>query len=171
MSEINLESLYQNTLLKLKNDQRPQIKLTPELIAVLKSNWSESPLKVLCILNHTQSTSAEFNQLIFAALNESKDYKFLIFLLAASEKHIISHSFMTGNMIPMEFFDILKKLLQTKNPELLEWVLRTIESMGPLNRRLQKEIRKSKPGFMKYFNSHLRASDEIIILLEKQWKK
>jgi hypothetical protein len=77
---------------------------------------------------------------------------------------------MTGNMMPSEFFDILKNLLKTKSPELLEWTLRTIESMGPLNFRLKTEIINSRPGMKKIFNSHLRACDEIINLLESQWK-
>ena len=166
-----IDSLYQDTIKKLTNDIRPQIKLTPELIEALRAKWPESLQKVLCILNHTQNTTAEFNDLFFASLREISDQQLLIFLLGASEKHIISHSFMTGNMVPSEYFEILKNLLQTKNPEVLEWTLRTIERMGPLNLRMQNEIRKSKPGFTKFFNSHLRTSDEIIDLLEKQWKR
>ncbi len=166
-----IESLYQDTIIKLKAGKRPQIKLTTELIAALKAEWSESLNKVLCILNHTQNTSAQFNELFFSSFNEVSDIKTLIFLLAAAEKHIISESLMTGNMIPSEFFEILKKLLQNKNSELLEWTLRTIESMGPLNRRIKNEIRNSRPGLKKFFNSHSRACDEIINLLETQWKK
>lgn len=171
MTSITLENLYQDTLIKLKNGQRPQIKLTPELINEIKANWHESLLKALCVLNHTQNTSAEFNELLITALKEIKNTETLIFLLGVSEKHIISHSLMTGNIMPYEFFEILKILLQTKNSELKEWTLRSVESMGPLNRRLQNEIRQSRPGLNKFFNSHLRASDEIINLLEKQWKK
>lgn len=166
-----LPNLYQDTLIKLKNGQRPQIKLSVLLVSELKANWQKSLLEVLCVLNHTQNSTVEFNELIIATFHKELDQEILIFLLGASQKHIISHSLTTGMMVPAEFFEILKNLLQTKKPEVLEWTLRTIESMGPLNRRLQNEIRKSKPGLNKLFNSHLRASDEIINLLEEQWKK
>ena len=166
-----LPNLYQETLIKLKNGQRPQIRLTPELALELKVNWQESLLEALCVLNHTQNTSAEFNELIFTTFDKKLDQETLIFLLGASQKHIVSHSLMLGVVIPAEFFEILKNLLQTKNPEVLEWTLRTVESMGPLNRRLQNEIRRSRPGPMKFINSHLRACNEIINLLEEQWKK
>jgi hypothetical protein len=166
-----IKTLYQNTLLKLKNDQRPQIKLTPELILALKKAWQESLLEVLCILSHTQNSSDEFNELIFETFRQNFDTQVNIFLLGVSEKHIIAHSLKNGNVVPNEFMEILKNLLRTKQPEIKEWTLRIIESMGPLNLRLQKEIRECRPGFFKYFNSHLRASDEIINLLEIQWKR
>jgi hypothetical protein len=168
---IMIETLYQDTLIKLKKGIRPQIKLTPELISELQDNWKESLNKVLCILDHTQNTCSDFNQLLFHSFEKTTETDTLIYLLAASQKHIISHAFMTGNMIPIEFFDIMKKLLQTKNSDLLEWTLRTAESMGPLNRRIQQEIRQSRPGLNKFFSSHLRACDEIINSLEQQWKK
>jgi hypothetical protein len=166
-----IDNLYQNTLLKLKNDQRPQIKLTPELISALKNAWQESLPKVLCILSHTKNTSDEFNQLILDTFRQKIDTNTTIFLLGVSEKHIISHSLKNGNVVPNDFMEILKILLKRKQPLVKEWTLRIIESMGPLNLRLQKEIRECRPGFFKYFNSHLRASDEIINLLEMQWKR
>jgi len=172
MNAKSLENLYQDTLTKLKEGQRPQIKLSLELTALLKAHWTQSLHQVLCILSHTQNTSAEFHDLLLQSFQEKNhEPETLIFLLGVSEKHIISHSLMTGNLPPHEFFEILKILLRTKNPEVLEWTLRTIESMGPLNFRLQQDIRSARPGFRKIFNSHLRACDEIINLLEIQWKR
>jgi hypothetical protein len=171
MSDNSLENIYESTLIKLKEGKRPQIRLTPELILELKNKWPESLHKVLCVLTHTQNSTSEFNIHMIESLKTETDKETLIFLLGAAEKQLISNSLMTGNMMPVEFFDVLKKLLLTKHPEVLEWTLRTIESMGPLNYRLKSEIRNARPGFKKNFNSHLRACDEIINLLESQWKK
>jgi hypothetical protein len=170
MSDNSLETIYKSTLVKLKEGKRPQIRLTPELILELKNKWPESLHKVLCVLTHTQNSTSEFNIQLIESLKTETDKETLIFLLGASEKQLISNSLMTGNMMPSEFFDILKNLLQTKNPEILEWTLRTIESMGPLNFRLKTEIINSRSGMKKIFNSHLRTCDEIINLLESQWK-
>jgi hypothetical protein len=166
-----LESLYLDTINKLKNDQRPQIKLTSELIELLKSEWLKSPHMVFCILGNTQNSTSEFNELFISTFKSTQNDETLIFLLAASEKHLVAESLRTGNMIPAEYFVILKKLLAHKSPEVLEWTLRVIESMGPLNIRLKEEVLKSKPNWKKIFNSNLKACDDIINLLEMQWKR
>ena len=171
MTKEMIKTLYQDTLLKLNKGIRPQIRLTPLLINDLKLAWTESLLEVLCILGHCQNSSAEFNFLLLEALNLEQDPKTVVFLLAATEKHLIADALKSGNMPPAEFLIILKKLLQSKNPEILEWTLRTIEAMGPLNNRLKNEVRASRPGIKKIFNVHLKASDEIINLLEEQWKQ
>lgn len=170
MNDFSLDILYENTLNKLKMGNRPQIKLTPELIEGLKGKWQTDTHKVLCILTHTQNSSSEFNELLIESFKVETNKETLIFLLGASEKQLISHALMTGNMMPSDFFLILKNLLTTKNPEVLEWTLRTIESMGPLSLRLKNEIKNARPSKMKFFNSHLRSCDEIINLLERQWK-
>jgi hypothetical protein len=77
----------------------------------------------------------------------------------------------SGVMISGVYFDLLKKLLKNKNPEVLEWTLRTIDSMGPMSLRLKKEVLEARPGLMKFFNQHQKSSSQIIELLEKQWEK
>lgn len=178
---MNIDELYSDTILKLKNNVRPHIKLTPELILDLKNRWKnaliastpdESTLKkILCILDNTQNNSAEFNELFINTLTKIKNQELIIYTLAASQKHVISESMRSGNMISMQYFEQIKNLLKNKNPEVLEWTLRTIESMGPLSMRLKNEVRRAKPGFMKLFSQHQKSAAQIIELLESQWKR
>lgn len=172
--------IYQDIIEKLKSNQRPLIKLTPELLSEIKTEWekalksgteNETIKKILCILDNTQSTTSELNDLFFKTLKEIKDHELLVYALAASQKHVIADSFKTGKMISMEYFEVLKKLLQDKNPEVKEWALRTIESLGPLSLRFKNEVLAAKPGFMKMFNQHQKASAQIIEYLEKEWKR
>ncbi|MBC7428388.1 MAG: hypothetical protein H7336_07235 [Bacteriovorax sp.] len=175
----NYLRIYQEIIEKLKNDQRPKIVLTTELMAELRAEWEsalsatnlDSIKKILCILDNTQTTTSELNELFFKTLKQIKDQEILVYTLAASQKHVIADSFKTGHMISYEYFEILKNLLLDKNPEVKEWALRTIENLGPLSMRFQKEVLAAKPGLIKLFNQHQKASAQIIEYLEKEWKR
>lgn len=185
-SPMKTQELYQETLAKLKKGERPLIKLGPELIADLREAWSEavSPdreinetvlRQILCILDNTQNASREFNEHFFVTLEKLRSHakydELLIYTLAASQKHVVGEALKSGVMIPVVYFDLLKKILDTKNPEVLEWTLRTIESMGPLSLRLQKEVRTLKPSILKLFNEHQKAAFQIVDFLEKEWQR
>jgi hypothetical protein len=180
---MHYEDLYNETIAKLKRLERPLITLTPELISELKSEWekiiavegthlSESKAleKILCILDNTRNMSREFNDCFFKTMASLPDGDVLIYALAASQKHVVNEALKSGVMIQGQYFDLLKKFLKSKNPEVLEWTLRTIESMGPMSLRFQKEIRALKPSMLKIFNQHQRAAFQIVDLLEKNWE-
>lgn len=178
---MNYRELYIETIEKLKRHERPQIKLTPELIEELKSAWQkalsgtqvneEALREILCILDNTQNVTSQFNDYFFQTIERVKEGDLLIYTLSASQKHVIDEALKSGVMISGIYFEQLKKLLKSKNPEVLEWTLRTIETLGPLSLRLKKEVLESKPGIMKFFNQHQKSSSQIIELLEKQWER
>lgn len=178
---MNYQELYTQTIEKLKRHERPLIKLDTELIMELKTQWQkaiagpsinqETLTKILCILDNTQNYTSELNDLFFQSLSKIREHEILVYILAASQKHIVSESLRTGVVIPTLYIDQLKQLLKNKNPEVLEWTLRTIESMGPLSLRLKKEVREINPSFLKSFNTHQKSATQIIELLENQWKR
>lgn len=181
---MNYQDLYQETIEKLKKGERPLIKLDETLIVHLREVWSEaiqdninevSLKQILCILDNTQNMSREFNEHFFVTMEKlrihTKYDDLLIYTLAASQKHVVGEALKSGVMIPAVYFDHLKKILETKNPEVLEWTLRTIESMGPLSLRLQKEVRTLKPSLLKLFNEHQKAAFSIVDFLEKEWER
>ena len=178
---MKLESLYQDVILKLKNHQRPLVMLTPEILDELQLKWQEALnasvidektiTKILCILDNAQTQTSDFNQLFLSTLEKVKNHEIIVYVLGASQKHTIGHALKTGNTIPYEYFEKIKALLKNDHPEVIEWTLRTIESMGPLSLRLREEVRASRPHFFKLYNEHQRASRQIIELLEKQWEK
>jgi len=178
---MKLESLYQDVILKLKNNQRPLVVLTPEILEELQLKWQEALnakivdektiTKILCILDNSQTITSDFNELFLKTLDRVKNQEIIIYLLGASQKHVIGHALKTGTMIPFEYFEKLKTLLKNDHPEVIEWTLRTIETMGPLSMRLKQEVLASKPHFLKLFNQHQKASRQIIDLLEVQWEK
>jgi hypothetical protein len=177
---MNYHDQYIQIIEKLKKDERPLIKLSPEFITELKTEWEKileledipasNLVKILCILDNTQNFSFAFNECFLQTFQKISDPELLIYTLAASQKHIINESLRTGVMIPPFYFEQLKKLLNHKNPEVVEWTLRNIESMGPLSLRLKEDVRKINLSFFKLFNTHQKACTQIIELLEKQWK-
>lgn len=172
-----IPELYAEIIEKLKNDQRPKITLTPELkeeiikiwTYALKGNHDDLLKQIFCILDNAQTTTSEFNELFFRSLKEIKNSELIIYALAASQKHIVEHAFKTGNMISYEYFEALKKLLLDSNPEVKEWTLRTIETMGPMSLRLKQEVLKAKPTLLSLLNKHQKASAQIIDYLEREW--
>jgi len=181
LKELSLENLFQDIIQKLKKDERPRIMLTPEIIQKIKTEWmdilADSKIdknrlhQLLCILDNTHNLSTEFQELIIKTLTKVKDSETTIYTLAAAKKHIIEENLKNGVMIPQDLMNQLKELLKTPNPEVLEWALRTIDSLGPLGLRLQDEIKKSKPGIGAFFNKHKKNSLEIIDHLERQWNE
>lgn len=180
----NTNEIYQEVIDKLKKGARPQIRLTPEILNELKMRWEEAISggvdqkeqssmlkKILCILDNSQTTTSELNDLFFRTFKEIKDSEIIIYCLSASQKHVIADSLKTGKMISFEFFEILKTLLLDRNPEVKEWALRTIESLGPMSLRLKADVLSAKPGIMKLFNQHQKASAQIIDYLEAEWKR
>jgi hypothetical protein len=127
--------------------------------------------KILCILDNTQNMTSEFNGLFIETFEKVRDKNLLIFTLAASQKHVIGESLRTGNIISYQYIEKLKELLKNKNPEIVEWTLRTIETMGPLSARLSKEVREVDLGIFTFLNKHQKSSSQIISLLLKQWEK
>ena len=133
------------------------------------SDQNKTLKKILCILDNSQNTTSELNDLFIKTLKEIKDQEILIYTLSASQKHVIADGLKNGKMISIDFFEVLKNLLLSKNPEIKEWTLRTIETMGPLSLRFKKEVLAAKPGFLKVFNQHQKNSFQLIEYLEKEW--
>lgn len=175
-TEFNLDQHYNECIEKLKAGSRPQIKLTIELIESLISEWdkalsngnNENINKILCLLDNSQSTTKAFDTRLIDLLESGKG-EILVFALSVVQKQTIAQSQKSGVMFDMRLLEALKSLLKIEDPELKEWTLRTIESLGPLSLRLKKEILEAKPSFLSLFNSHNKNSAQIIDFMQKDW--
>lgn len=176
-----MEKIYDQIIHKLQEDKRPLLMLDPAQISSLSEYWAqaltleEAPrkvalMKVLCILDHSQSHSTELLPHFIRTLREIDDDELKIFTLSASVKHVIEAFFRKGNPLPEEFIQTLGTLIETnKSPEVLEWLLRTIESCGGQSFKFKEVILKNRPGILSLLNKHNRNSIEIIDLLLRRW--
>ncbi len=174
---MDYQKLYEDIISDLKSGKRALIRLNPDQIEGLKQVWEkgltkEELHKILCILDHSMDANLEFSSYICRELKEVADSETLIYLLGASSKHIIEAAAKDGFPPSGEFMTAIKNILESplaKEPENLEWLLRTIEQTGMKSILFKGSILKLKPGMGSLFNQHKKASKEIIELLEKRW--
>lgn len=181
--ENNFKDLYKECIQKLKEGRRPQIKLDDETITHLKNSWPSLELlntnqaaredlkEILCLLDNSQTTTDAFDPELLLLLENIKNEKELIFGLSVIQKQTIAHSLKTGKILDYRFFTQFKELLKSTSPELKEWTLRTVESLGPMSLRLKADILAAKPSFFKRLNSHQKNCADIIDYLEAEWKR
>lgn len=177
-----LDELYQGIISSLKQEKRPHVTLTEEQEKKLVQTWvaalkdpidEENLSKVLCILEHSRKPLNLFNELFIKTLSSAKiPNEIKALALGTSIKHVIGHSQIKGIPIPYNFMECLKLLIHPKqDPELLEWLLRTTESMGKQSIKLKKEIIQSRPSILSStLSPHKKACRQIIDLLEKNWR-
>src|SRR5574343_560942 len=170
---MDYQQQYESIIRDLKQDIRPQIKLTKSDISELSLSWNallsgwdkgkETELKkILCIVDHSQTLSREFAGPIVQTLNLELPSDLIIYTIASAQKHIITKSALEGVPIPQDFIEVLKKLLDSKDPEIFEWVLRAIESMGNQSLKFREVVLKKKPSFFATFNKHMKSAKGII---------
>lgn len=177
---MNYQELYESILMDLKKEIRPQIKLSKgdisELLIFwngLLTSWSKEKepdlRKILCIVDHSQTLSREFSGPIIQTLKLDLPSDLVIYTIASAQKHIITKNAIEGVPIPSDFIEVLKALLDSKDPEIFEWVLRAIESMGNQSLKFKEMVLKRKPSFFATFNTHMKSAKGIIQILEKRW--
>jgi tRNA uridine 5-carbamoylmethylation protein Kti12 len=174
---MDLDKEFQNVISKLKNNERPQLKYSKDEFSKLNEEWTKrinnedfsQLFKLYCILDNTQNYSDIFCENIFKTFKLTSDSQTIIYNLSAASKHIIAYNHQLGNRVPHELVEQLKELLSHKDPEVLEWTLRTIEQLGSQAIFLKGDIIKAKPGILSIFDKHKKASKQIIEMLEKRW--
>jgi hypothetical protein len=174
---MNLDQEFNAVIEKLRNDERPLLKYSEEQFSELNLHWSNllekknynELYKVFCILDNTQNYNDIFTENIYETFNRCKDSQTIIYNLSAASKHIIAYNQKKGNRAPHDFVIKLKELLSHKDPEVLEWTLRTIEQLGSQAIFLKDDIMNSRPGILAIFDKHKKASKQIIEMLEKRW--
>lgn len=174
---MDIDKEFSAVIEKLKNNERPLLKYTQEQFEEINSIWTEllkdsntdELIKVYCVLDNTQNYSNIFEKNIYDVFNSSLSDQIFIYNLSASSKHIINYYHKKGERVPFTLLEELKKLLTHKNPEVLEWTLRTIEQLGSQAIFLKDDIINNKPGMLSLFDKHKKASKQIIEMLEKRW--
>lgn len=174
---MNIEELYQKIIKEIEQGHRGLTKYSneelDELERLLKSNLMERKFgeleKVLCLVEHSTHFHNKFEPAILEILNSDVPNALIIFALNCARKHIVEARFAKGNRLEYPFLETLKKLLFSKNPEVVEWTLRLIEGTGNQGIYFLREFDKIKPAPWKWFNAHQRAVREIITLLERRW--
>lgn len=173
-----LQNLYSETLTKLKKGERPLYNLDEEAINFCVKYWSElneknAPqsdyLPLLCILDHAKKGSLNFVEPITWVLKNRDEADLLVYTLSAAHKVILEECERLGERTPFAFIDSLKGVLGHKNPEVLEWTLRTIEALGHQSIILKEDVIRARPGMLAFLNEHKKNSRDLIDYLIRRW--
>lgn len=176
---MNINERYESIMKGLALGHRGLVRFnaeeTQELESHLHTKLSEKNFselgKILCLIEHSSLPHQGFEKDLVRALNSDLPDPLIIFALNAARKHILQARFNKGNRLEFDFLETLKKLLHSKNPEVVEWSLRTIEECGNQGVYFLQEFDKIKPAPWKWFNAHQRAVRELITLLERRWRR
>lgn len=176
---MNIDELYQKTIESLEKGERALNRFTKDelgqlveqLEAELKNQDTARLEKILCLVDHTATDDGRFGPAIREALSKNLAPRLLVFALNCARKHVIQAKFKRGHRLDGEFLIILQKLLHSKEPEVVEWTLRTIEECGNQGVFFLRDLDKIKPAPWKWFNPHQRAVREIITMLERRWSR
>lgn len=177
-NEAELQSLYHETLNKLQKGERPIIHLNQDELAfaleyLKKLNQNKAPtseyLPLLCVLDHSKKGSLTFAEPLAEIYRERNESEILIYSLSAALKVIIEECERQGERIPFSFMKSLPRLLSHKDPEVVEWTLRTIEALGHQSIILKDDVLKARPGLSALFNKHKKNTQELVDYLIKRW--
>lgn len=173
---MGIEDLYQKILVNIESGGRGLRRFTPAELVEIEAAFALNPNhqeleKLLCLVEHSASLHAPFEKIILQLMQQDLPDHLIIFSLNCARKHIMQARAQKGHRLDYDFLEILKKLLYSKNPEVVEWTLRTIEECGNQGVYFLKEFDKIKPPPWKWFNAHQRAVREIITMLERRWRR
>lgn len=176
---MNNQELYNHIISLLKEGKRPQVQLNDEQKASLNQAWQthldsenhQELTKVLCVLDNTLTLCDSFSPVIYRSLEVIVDSDMQVMILGVARRHIIDHAHKKGERVPYDFIKVLEKKLSSNDPEVLEWTLRLIESLGNQSIILKESVLKAKPGMSALFNNHKKAAKQIVELLEKRWTR
>jgi hypothetical protein len=180
---MDIETEYNSTIEKLKNNIRPHTLYTTEQGKFIKASLDQlltEPLinepevnKVLCLLEHGQCHAIDFQEPLKTLLQKPLGQECLIFTISTSIKWIVEYNLKNGRPLSSDFIEIINQLLRNPDAEIREWVLRLIDSTGNQSFKFKNQILEIKklvsPKFLRKSNPHNTNSYKIIIELEKRW--
>ncbi|MCB9093726.1 MAG: hypothetical protein H6621_01550 [Halobacteriovoraceae bacterium] len=152
---MDIEENYLQIIEGLKRGGRPLKRFSGDQVEVLKNKLQAPPSQqdlkqVICLLCYSTKPLPQLEPLLLDHLKQAEQYndQIVISLLDCARKHIIMGNFLKGKRLNFSFLKELENLLNTKNSEVLFWLLETIHQCGPQKSYLFKKLREIKPPLL-----------------------
>jgi hypothetical protein len=175
-TDATISQKYREIMQALERGDRYQKPLLPDECEFIRSklqevkNLSHTELdQILCIATNTATFIPNIENALNTILREIKNNSSLVYALNCSRRQIIAAQFRQGRRLSADFLDGLMLLLDHKDPEIVEWTLRTIEECGSQAIYFRAKLKTIRPSIFKLFNRHQRAILELIEYLERKW--
>lgn len=179
MNLARLDSTYQQILERLKLGERALVEIDRELIAELPLLWEDALeredldqlKKVLCLVDRSQEFIHGLAPLYERTLRERSESEILVFALGSVDRQLLTAYARLGERPPGSFMMCLDELLSRPLPrDVFEWVLRTLESMGPQSIMFKEKVLAQRPGVTRWFRAQDKQITFLIELLEQRWR-
>lgn len=176
---MDIQKAYAQIIDQLKNDGRGFVKLTNEEIDFLNNSLTlnTSPLEleqIFCILAHDLNFHPQICEKLFEILpnfDHKSDKDLIIFGLSALRRHHFEARSRLGDPVTTNYLKIIEMFLLSKEAELVEWSLRSIEELGGQGRYFIPHLKKIEPTrFSLIFNTHKRHIYDILNILKVRFK-
>ena len=175
-SSFQVDKKFEEIIAELQKGNRPLFKFNEEDFLAFKRTFQqflndknlEGIKQCLCLLDFSQNFHDDWKKIIIQTI-ELKNDEITVLALGTSHRHIIDYSHRQGNRIGFDFLKILEDLLESHHPEVFEWTLRTIETLGGQSVFFKQKVLKSGPGFLKSMQKKWKNSVELIKFLEQKW--
>lgn len=167
----DLSALYLDVRSRAAKGERALAKLSPEILGKLKNLVSipSSRLPALFVLAHATHPVRDLEATLLGLPPAELSSEEAIWLLNCYRKHIIQGRFKDGDRLDHEFLELLRKWLYHRDPQVQEWVLRTIDECGGQGIVFRRDVAKIKPGLWRSFRAHNRTLIELATYLERKW--
>ncbi len=132
--------------------------------------------QVLCLLNHGHCHGVNFSFDLLKLLSFDISDQCRVFALSASMRWVVEYHLKKGTPLNPDFISYINcELNSHPNQEVIEWLLRLIQSSGNQALKFKDSVlikkEKLKTPFFKLKNKYQKNSLKIIEELEKKWIK
>ena len=173
----NIENKFKDIITSLQKGNRPLFKFSEEDLLSFQTQFQnfiderniDEIKKCLCLLDHCQNYDEIWKEILIGVIKINED-ELTILALGTSHRHLIDFYQRKGHRISFDFLKLLEELLGSKNPEILEWALRTIEALGSQSLFFKQKVLASRPSIFKRLRPKWKNSIELINFLENKWK-
>ncbi len=170
---IDIDQTYHKILSELKQGHRGKQFFSKEDLAEINVKLGESINdkldKVLCLLCHSQEESLVFeDELLKKLKDKSLSSQQIIYTLEAFRKHVINVHQRKGNRLNFNHLKVLEDLISHESYEVLEWTIRTIDSLGSQAVYFRARLVEIYPQGI-IINKQKRMIRKLISYMEQKW--
>lgn len=177
MNTFNIDDIFNDLISRLQKGDRPRLQFEQVHIETLENEFhksieqkdTEKIEKLLCILDHLQPMNDRWKKVLINII-QLENTRLSVLALGTSHRHVLHHHQRKGERVGFDFMKVLENLLETNDPEILEWTLRTIEALGGQSIFFKQKVLAAKPNLFQRFQNKWKNANNLIKFMEENWK-
>jgi len=169
-----IHDTYEHIISQLKQNIRPRIPNTPELLDALErelENTTTPSEATLCVVSHLANPNKAIGNLLVRIISSSLPTEIQIFILDGIQKHILDERMISGDRLDSSFLMTFNTYLETAPKPALHFAVGIVENCGSQSIFFRNTLKAIQWGFMDAFKQENRSTITRIEALEKRWQK